>query len=53
MRKPYYNIGAVYRTGFVETAFKVSLETSERRNNARKEILRVPIEIIKSALEKY
>jgi len=53
MRKPYYNMAAIHTTGYCEAAFKVTLETSLSRNLARKEILRVPDEVITSAFEKY
>jgi len=53
MRKPYYNLGALFKTGFAELAFKVLFETSLRRNGSRKENIQVPKEVITSALEKY
>jgi tRNA uridine 5-carbamoylmethylation protein Kti12 len=53
MRKPFYNMAATYSTGYCEAAFKVTLEKSLARNRARKEIIRVPDEIITSAFDKY
>jgi len=53
MRKPFYNMAATHNSGYCEVSFKVTLEKALARNNSRKELLRVPTEIITSAFEKY
>jgi len=46
-------MAATHNSGYCEVSFKVTLEKALARNNSRKELLRVPTEIITSAFEKY